>query len=631
MSSLRSCQEPDETSKQPTAKEQDTGKEQQDEDERQSVHDNEQQDDTKPRQGYDQEQVQKPAQAEVPEREPINEYEKPVKRRRSDADNGDETVMPASLGLSHSIQPLQAPRQIQSAPPPQRPTALEQSLPTQHSTQERAPVGVMNRGFRFPPVRLEESTQEPVYLPGPPPPPMRGMSSHYRTLSHQSQKSLSQHKYSASLSPMMQEGFARLALPSFSETSPAYASPILGNPQMSKTNPLIGTPQLPKTGEIWPANMPSHGIHYLPNPVEYSPNQYVYGGDQSNMWSSSQQPNLQQPPQHYPSVRPVFRGQHEFQVRDKRKRRAGGKRSLEEMILGAQFPTNININQHASVSSAYGGRSPDMLQLSLISRGDSDSSEGQGGPGLLGKPTTTLIPLSVPQPPLSKAAACSGTTMNSDAPPRSKKKSKYTKEQDDLIIKMKVEGSTWADIAEATKCSNAIAARNRYQVLIGQQGGKTVLWQEEDATELQRLLEYGEVAKWEAIAHELGKQRNKKFTSKDCRSKISELFSSNPGIFNIAVGQQPVISPYEQDWVPPPPAVTSNDEQGPSSSSSHYPQAGPPASTSNPPTMTRYLSPSSQQTNYGRYDFNAPRTRSINTNFEPEPRRESGSYPGPSE
>lgn len=100
---------------------------------------------------------------------------------------------------------------------------------------------------------------------------------------------------------------------------------------------------------------------------------------------------------------------------------------------------------------------------------------------------------------------------------------------------MKKEGRPWTDISDAAKCGNSIAARNRYQVLIGQQGGGAVVWDEADTLAMQRILEDGEKAKWNFIANELSRVRSKKASRAACQRKVKELFDNNPAVFGIVL------------------------------------------------------------------------------------------------
>jgi hypothetical protein len=224
------------------------------------------------------------------------------------------------------------------------------------------------------------------------------------------------------------------------------------------------------------------------------------------------------------STTPVHGGK--TRARGPRRRRTGSKRSLEEMILESTIPTNISTNMQ-QVPQRTGP------SISLIT--GVGSAAGLMSPSMLATSAPTL-PLTVPEPPLSTAIPSNPTAMNSDSQPRPKKKSKYSAEQDDIILQMKREGKSWSDIAEAANCGNALAARNRYQVLIGQQGGGAVAWDSDDAVGLKMLLEKGEKAKWDYIATEVSRMRSKDFTASDCQGIIKQLFEENPAFFGIVVG-----------------------------------------------------------------------------------------------
>ncbi len=148
--------------------------------------------------------------------------------------------------------------------------------------------------------------------------------------------------------------------------------------------------------------------------------------------------------------------------------------------------------------------------------------------------STPSIQLTLPIPPLCTAQPHPNALVV-QPPQRIKKKSKYTKEQDDLILSLKKQGRSWVEIAEQVKCGNFLAARNRYQVLIGQQGGGAVAWSYEDTIRLQSLLDKGEKEKWKFIATELTKVTSKRFTDVQCRDMIKELFSKNPSSFGVVV------------------------------------------------------------------------------------------------
>lgn len=187
------------------------------------------------------------------------------------------------------------------------------------------------------------------------------------------------------------------------------------------------------------------------------------------------------------------------------------------------------------------------LQIGLITGVDS-AATGLMSPSMMATAAPTL-PLTLPEPPLATAMPTNPTAMNSDSQPRPKKKSKYSAEQDNIILQMKREGKSWSDIAEAANCGNALAARNRYQVLIGQQGGGSMAWETEDAVGLKMLLEKGEKAKWDYIATEISRMRSKNFTAVDCQGVIKQLFDENPAFFGIIVG--PSAPPPQQLQVLP--------------------------------------------------------------------------------
>lgn len=150
------------------------------------------------------------------------------------------------------------------------------------------------------------------------------------------------------------------------------------------------------------------------------------------------------------------------------------------------------------------------------------------------------LPLTLATPPLATAPATNPHALRADpVPARPKKKSKYSAAQDAVILRMKKEGRSWTEISEAARCGNSIAARNRYQVLIGQQGGAAVVWEEQDAATLKAWLDEGEKTKWAYIANELGRARNKRVTPVACWLKVRELFLNDPGSFGIVIGCPP--------------------------------------------------------------------------------------------
>lgn len=231
-----------------------------------------------------------------------------------------------------------------------------------------------------------------------------------------------------------------------------------------------------------------------------------------------------------------------------RRRKTGSKRSIDDVISSTSIHTNVSFDSSASrlqgpVISLLTPMTPNfppihdpnfmffgnMPLASPMPFGPSSSS-AHHHPGM--GPT---LPLTVPVPPLSQATPINPASLQSDTTPRPKKKSKYSVEQDQTILRLKKEGKSWSDISDAANCGNSLAARNRYQVLIGQQGGGAVVWDAEDAQAFRDLLEEGEKAKWNHIAAELSRLRNKKMTPKVCQDKIKQMFATNPVTFGLAV------------------------------------------------------------------------------------------------
>ncbi|KAF7500179.1 hypothetical protein DV113_001811 [Geotrichum candidum] len=211
------------------------------------------------------------------------------------------------------------------------------------------------------------------------------------------------------------------------------------------------------------------------------------------------------------------------------RRRTGSKRSVEEMLLESTIPTNTTLND--PIPPPRPGPSVGLLSMPLPSQ----PMPLPGAPGTVMPNTPPTLPLSIPEPPLALAPPINPNVMKSDPQPRPKKKSKYTPEQDQIILTMKKNGLPWTDISKAAQCGNHIAARNRYQVLIGQQGGGAVVWDSEDTHTFKRMLEDGERAKWNFIANELSRIRSKKATPMACQRKVKDLFEQNPALFGIVL------------------------------------------------------------------------------------------------
>lgn len=118
-------------------------------------------------------------------------------------------------------------------------------------------------------------------------------------------------------------------------------------------------------------------------------------------------------------------------------------------------------------------------------------------------------------------------------PKRSKRRSKFTKEQDMIIINMKKENKTWVEIAECAKVDSYLAARNRYQVLIGQQGGGTSECGPEDVMVLKEIVDDGEIEKMKYLSKEFRKCTGKLCSYKQVRELIRYLFWKNAGKFDV--------------------------------------------------------------------------------------------------
>ncbi|CAI5758172.1 unnamed protein product [Candida verbasci] len=140
----------------------------------------------------------------------------------------------------------------------------------------------------------------------------------------------------------------------------------------------------------------------------------------------------------------------------------------------------------------------------------------------------------LPAPPLSRASIRPDITISTTAK-RAKRKSKFSQEQDDMIVNLKRKGKSWVEIAEIAGVDSYLAARNRYQVIVGQQGNNnSSAWDNKDKVFLQQLLDAGEFEKWKFISNELNKSTNKNFTDYECREMIRELFWLNPVSFGVS-------------------------------------------------------------------------------------------------
>lgn len=139
----------------------------------------------------------------------------------------------------------------------------------------------------------------------------------------------------------------------------------------------------------------------------------------------------------------------------------------------------------------------------------------------------------LPSPPLAKAKVRPELNYSINQK-RVKRRSKFTKEQDELVVALKKSGKSWVEIAEISKVGSYLAARNRYQVIVGQQGNNnSSSWGAEDKAVLRKKLDEAELEKWEYLSQELNKATGKNFTAKECRVAIQVLFKRDPLQFGV--------------------------------------------------------------------------------------------------
>ncbi|KAG5366459.1 hypothetical protein CJU89_0891 [Yarrowia sp. B02] len=102
-------------------------------------------------------------------------------------------------------------------------------------------------------------------------------------------------------------------------------------------------------------------------------------------------------------------------------------------------------------------------------------------------------------------------------------RSKFTQEQDRLIISMKNENKTWQEIKEMVKGETPHNIQRRYEVLMAQMNGN-LIWEQDDLDALVDLLEAAERHKWKHISSELSRKLDKKVTPLACQKKFKEMF-----------------------------------------------------------------------------------------------------------
>lgn len=228
-------------------------------------------------------------------------------------------------------------------------------------------------------------------------------------------------------------------------------------------------------------------------------------------------------------VDPLQRGTRVSQTQGSRRKKHRHTRSKSS---SAKFKS---LSRVLDVGSALDTQEDPEVETKTNSE-DVDSISEESYWGVLPSPDSkdwVPIPIQLCEPPLSDSMPANTEALKPDPEPRTRKRSKYTREQDEVILEMKARGANWSEIAEHAQCDNSLAARNRYQVLIGQQGGGTHTWSREECRALQTLLDEGERAKWLYIAAELTKKQKKEFTIEACHYKISQLFADNPESFGV--------------------------------------------------------------------------------------------------
>jgi len=107
---------------------------------------------------------------------------------------------------------------------------------------------------------------------------------------------------------------------------------------------------------------------------------------------------------------------------------------------------------------------------------------------------TEQLPLQPPSPSLKRPLAPKSTSSPS------KKQTKWTPEEDAIIIELRGRNEKWEDISKKLPGRSTIAARLRYQNYIERQS----VWDDEKKTKLARLYERFKSKMWSEIANEMG-------------------------------------------------------------------------------------------------------------------------------
>lgn len=212
-----------------------------------------------------------------------------------------------------------------------------------------------------------------------------------------------------------------------------------------------------------------------------------------------------------------------------------GSASGAAMSLIPSQMTSPNVSQ---MSSQMGSQLTSQIGTPVAPMGVPSSSHqgyrGQHSQKQLIERLQELLPV----PPLVTACTRPDVTL-SNTHKRTKRKSKFSKRQDEMIVRLKKDGRSWVEIAEMVGIGSYLAARNRYQVIVGQQGNNNSLsWTADDRDELHKLLDSAELEKWRYIALELSKATGKNYSPEECREHARHIFWQSPtamGVLEVAV------------------------------------------------------------------------------------------------
>lgn len=192
-----------------------------------------------------------------------------------------------------------------------------------------------------------------------------------------------------------------------------------------------------------------------------------------------------------------------------------------------QIPSQMTSPATSHMSSQMGSHLASQIGTPMSSMGISGPFPGYRGSHTQKQLIGRLQEL-LPVPPLVRAWTRPDVTL-STTHKRTKRKSKFSKRQDEMIVRLKKEGRSWVEIAEVVGVGSYLAARNRYQVIVGQQGNNNSLsWTAEDRDELHKLLDSAELEKWRYIALELSKATGKNYSPEECREHARQMFWQNP-------------------------------------------------------------------------------------------------------